>query len=459
MRSVAPHPLLAKSETIETWRKALAPLRDAFVTAVSKDTGRAEHESYLYDWMPVESTIQFLKDNIQCFAEPMPIRSGLPAMLGRRTLVERRLPLGHVLIVGTWNFPLSLHLAQILFALAAGNKVTFKSSPFTPEVERIFAAELPRIFGADRFEIWKGRDQECVAAVAEGRYQGLIFTGGSSAAKIYARAAAESFTKCVLEASGSEAALLHASAVSSPGKTKTLIDHLLWALMHFNGQTCVAPRYWFVPRAELDAVWSGVKEMLTSSASAASFSTRAPLRHEGVVREFGLWVDWAAKLKGVEVFKPLEKQPATFIKLSSVKDLPIESPSSFGPGAVIVGYDNFEDAVSWIRRSPWSLMTQVYGSGVSRDEWDALQLVETSIVSVGESIVSVGDPAVAFGGKGLSGLGVTHGIEGLRELSRAQVILEAKVWPGTAKWMSPSFTRVNELKDSVPLLKKVRDWL
>ena len=458
MRSVAPHPLLARTATIETWRKALAPLRDSFVTAVSKDTGRAEHESYLYDWMPVESTIQFLKDNIEYFAEPLPIRSGLPAMLGRRTLVERRLPLGHVLIVGTWNFPLSLHLAQILFALAAGNKVTFKSSPFTPEVEKIFAAELPRIFGADRFEMWKGTDGECVSAVAEGRFQGLIFTGGSSAAKIYARAAAESFTKCVLEASGSEAALLHASAVSSPEKTKVLIDHLLWALMHFNGQTCVAPRYWFVPRSELDSVWGGLKEMLGSAASAASFSTRAPLRHEGVVREFGMWVDWASKLRGVEVFKPLANQAATFVKLASVKDLPTESPSSFGPGAILVGYENFEEAVTWVRSSPWSLMTQLYGSCLSKGEWDTLQSIETSIVSVGESVVSVGDPAVVFGGKGHSGLGVTHGIEGLRELSRAQVILEAKTWPGTAKWMSPSFTRVNELKDSVPLLKKFRDW-
>ncbi|MEO5668299.1 MAG: aldehyde dehydrogenase family protein [Bdellovibrionota bacterium] len=455
MKSVSAYSTLASPRTIETWRKDLSKLQDTFVAAVSKDTGRSEHESYLYDWMPVEATLQFLKGNIVSFSEPRRIRSGLPAMLGSRSLVERRLPLGKILVVGTWNFPLSLHLSQILFALAAGNSVVFKSSPFTPEVARIFATELVRIFGAERFSMWTGTDSECVSAVAAGQFQGLVFTGGSPAARIYARAAAESFTKCVLEASGSEAALIHPTAIAS-SKTEGLIDHLLWALLHFNGQTCVAPRYWFVAASQLDVVWTQLKATLATPAAAESFATRAPLRHEGVVKEFQAWVDWASSLKGAARFKPLETQPATFVRLERLADLPLESPSSFGPGAVIVGYESFSDAVEWVRKSPWSLMTQVYESGLSENEWNALQTLETSIVSLGESVTSVGDPAVSFGGKGLSGSGITHGIEGLRELSRLQVLLEAKSWPGTAHWFFPSFTRVNELKGRVGLLKAVR---
>jgi aldehyde dehydrogenase (NAD+) len=456
MKAVSPHASFARRSTVAAWSKALAPLRDAFVTAVSKDTGRSEAESYLYDWMPVEASLQFLKDNIEIFAEPYPISSGLPMVLGNRTLFERRVPLGHVLIVGTWNFPLSLHLSQILFALASGNKVTFKASPFTPEVARVFAQELPKVFGEDRYFTWTGGDADCVSAVEKGRFQGLIFTGGSTVAKIYGRAAAESFTKCVLEASGSESALVHSSALSG-AKTEALVDHLLWALLHFNGQTCVAPRYWFVPAKELDDVWSRLKKLLDSPAASESFATRAKLRHDGVVQEFGKWVEWAKNLPGAELHKARADQPATFIKVPSAKSLPVDSPSSFGPGAVIVGYDDFKDAVEWTRQSPWSLMTQVYGSP-SQDEWDALQTLETSIVSVGESIVAVGDPAVTFGGKGLSGSGSTHGLEGLRELTRAQVILEAKSWPGTQKMMRPAFSTVNELNKRVPLLKSLRKW-
>jgi hypothetical protein len=101
-------------------------------------------------------------------------------------------------------------------------------------------------------------------------------------------------------------------------------------------------------------------------------------------------------------------------------------------------------------------MTQIYGENLSPSEWRSVETLETSIVSLGESIVSVGDPAVAFGGKGLSGAGVTHGIEGLRELTRVQVILEVHSWPLTKKWLYPSFTRVRELTGHVPLLKSMR---
>lgn len=455
MRSVSPHLAIPRPQTLAQWRRALVALQDEFVAAVAKDTGRSEAESYLYDWMPVESALDFLQDNIGFFAEARRIGSGLPGILGRRHLVERRLPLGQVLVVGTWNFPLSLHLAQILFALAAGNTVTFKSSPFTPEVARIFTSELPRIFGADRFRIWEQGDAECVQAVERGVFQGLIFTGGTSAAKIYARAAAESFTKCILEASGSEAALLHGSSLEK-GPSPALLDHLLWALLHFNGQTCVAPRYWLVPRARLDEFWATLKSTLETPQAHESFRSRAPLRHEGVVREFTAWVEWARSLVGAEVFRPLQDQPATFVRLSRVADLPVQSPSSFGPGAIIVGYENFEEAVAWVRSSPWSLMTQIYGESLSSSEWKGIESLETSIVSLGESIVSVGDPAVAFGGRGLSGTGVTHGIEGLRELTRVQVILEVHSWPLTQKWLYPSFTRVGELAKRVPLLKSMR---
>jgi acyl-CoA reductase-like NAD-dependent aldehyde dehydrogenase len=455
MRSVSPHSAIPRTETLITWRRALVALQDEFVAAVSKDTGRSEAESYLYDWMPVESTLEYLADNIGYFAEPRRISSGLPGILGRRHLEERRLPLGRVLVVGTWNFPLSLHLAQILFALAAGNTVTFKSSPFTPEVARLFALELPRIFGPDRFRMWEQDDAECVRAVEKGEFQGLIFTGGTSAAKIYARAAAESFTKCILEASGSEVALVHASTLEK-GVPPAMLDHLLWALLHFNGQTCVAPRYWFVPQSHLDEVWSALRSTLSSAEARESFASRAPLRHEGVVREFASWVEWASALSGAEVFRPLDDKPATFVRLPRLSDLPAQSPSSFGPGAVVVGYESFEEAVAWVRASPWSLMTQIYADKLSSTEWRSVESLETSIVSLGESIVSVGDPAVAFGGRGLSGSGVTHGIEGLRELTRVQVILEVHSWPLTTKWLYPSFTRVGELAKRVPLLKSMR---
>lgn len=122
----------------------------------------------------------------------------------------------------------------------------------------------------------------------------------------------------------------------------------------------------------------------------------------------------------------------------------------------MVGYRNFSDVVEWIKKSPWSLMTQVYAQDAMGQDWEQLQQIETSIVSIGESIVGVGDPAIPFGGRSLSGLGVTHGLEGLRELTRTQVFMEAKSWPLTPDWVQPRWSSVNDLKKLVPLLQKMK---
>jgi acyl-CoA reductase-like NAD-dependent aldehyde dehydrogenase len=456
MRPVKSHPNFANASVVSMWQRSLALLQADFVEAVSRDTGRSEAESYLYDWMPVESTLSYLRENIERFSAPCELRSGLPAVLGRRHLVERRLPVGEVLIVGTWNFPLSLHLSQILFAVACGNRVTFKSSPYAANVGALFERELPRIFGSDNYKTWKDSDEACLRAVEQGRFQALIFTGGTFAARLYAQAAAQSFTKCVLEASGSEAILAHESAWSRPSATQDLLDHWLWALLHFSGQTCVAPRFWFVPESRLDDTWSQLQNILKTEASFEAFSTRAPLRHEGVQKEFAQWSAFVSDLPEVQTFKPHPVHPAFFARLNSVSHLPQNTPSSFGPGALLVGYRNFLDAVEWIKKSPWSLMTQVYGQDMMEQDWEKLQHLETSIVSLGESIVGVGDPAIPFGGRSLSGLGVTHGLEGLRELTRTQVFMEAKSWPLTPQWVQPRWSSVNDLKKLVPVLQKMK---
>lgn len=456
MKTLRRNPRFATASTLTQWERNLASLQAEFVEAVSLDTGRSEAESYLYDWMPVEATLSFLKDNIENFSEPATIRSGLPSLLGRRHLVERRLPLGTVLIVGTWNFPLSLHLSQILFAAAAGNKIVFKSSPHASHVAALCERELPRIFGSDNFSMWKDSDEDCLKAVAKGQFQSLIFTGGTYVARLYAKAAAESFTKCVLEASGSEAILAHSSAWSQSDSTKKMMDHWLWALLHFSGQTCVAPRFWFLPKERLDESWAHLKNTLLTDASKEAFATRAPLRHEGVAKEFQSWVSFASDLPSVETYKPHDVHPAFFAKLESVTQLPDETPPSFGPGALLIGYEKFEDVVNWVQQSPWSLMTQVYSGDMNARDWELLEKVETSIVSIGESIVGVGDPAIPFGGRSFSGLGVTHGIEGLRELTRTQVFMEAKAWPLTPEWMQPRWSSVNEIKKIVPLLKGLK---
>src|SRR5690606_15857537 len=98
MKNLSPHSDIATPKEILSWKKDFLKRQDLFIEAASQDTGRSFEESFLYDWMPVEAGLDFLRDNIPDFSEGRVLKSGMPPYLGRRTLVERRIPWGEVLI-------------------------------------------------------------------------------------------------------------------------------------------------------------------------------------------------------------------------------------------------------------------------------------------------------------------------------------------------------------------------
>jgi acyl-CoA reductase-like NAD-dependent aldehyde dehydrogenase len=455
MRSPSSHPSIPSRELLKTWQKQLEGRTDEFLQEVEADTGRNQAESYLYDWMPLEGHFSFLADNANSHFSSKRLSSALNPFLGKRDVWQRRIPVGTVLVIGTWNFPLALQLSQILTALACGNKVVFKSSPWTPRLKELFEKVLPMIFGEGRFSVWKGTDEEVLDSVRRGDYQALIFTGATSVAKLYAEAASHSFCKCILEASGSEAALIHESSVLKDSDIRQWVDHLLWGLLHFNGQTCVAPRFWFVPESKLELVWAEIRKQMEDSVEV--LEGRPQLRHEGIVEEFRNWTEWASNLEeDAEVFEPSKNSPCTFVKLKKLESLNVQSPPSFGPGAIIVPFKDFSSVTQWVQSSPWALMTQVFCESLSERDQRLLEQIETTIVSFGESIVSVGDAAVPFGGTRNSGLGVTHGIEGLNELTRAQTWVRAKTWPMTSAWMRPSWKNIPQLPKLVGAMRGMK---
>ena len=100
-------------------------------------------------------------------------------------------PLGAVLCISPWNFPLAIFSGQIAAALAAGNVVLAKPAEQTPlvaaeAVRLLHAAGVPR--GA--LQLLPGRGETVGAAlVADARVQGVLFTGSTEVARLLQRTA------------------------------------------------------------------------------------------------------------------------------------------------------------------------------------------------------------------------------------------------------------------------------
>ena len=98
-------------------------------------------------------------------------------------------PLGPVVCISPWNFPLAIFTGQVAAALAAGNVVLAKPAEQTPlvaaaAVRALHAAGVPR--GA--LQLLPGRGETVGAAlVADARVQGVLFTGSTEVARLLQR--------------------------------------------------------------------------------------------------------------------------------------------------------------------------------------------------------------------------------------------------------------------------------
>jgi RHH-type proline utilization regulon transcriptional repressor/proline dehydrogenase/delta 1-pyrroline-5-carboxylate dehydrogenase len=103
-----------------------------------------------------------------------------------RMLDASCLPLGPVVCISPWNFPLAIFTGQVASALAAGNVVLAKPAEQTPlvadaAVQLLHAAGIPPA----ALQLLPGRGEVVGAAlVADARVQGVLFTGSTEVARI-----------------------------------------------------------------------------------------------------------------------------------------------------------------------------------------------------------------------------------------------------------------------------------
>ncbi len=117
-----------------------------------------------------------------------------------RTWVQDE-PLGTVLILGPWNYPLMLVLRPLVSALAAGNTAVLKPSEQAPAVAQLLAEMVPRHFEADVVRVELG-GAETAQALLKQPFDHVVFTGGTTIGREVMKAAAEQLIPVTLELGG-----------------------------------------------------------------------------------------------------------------------------------------------------------------------------------------------------------------------------------------------------------------
>lgn len=335
-------------------------------------------------------------------------------------------PLGPILAVMPWNFPLWQVFRFAAPALMAGNVGLLKHASSVPGCavaigETFAAAGFPR--GCFRTLLI---DSEAVGAVIDSpAVAAVTLTGsGPAGASVAARAGA-ALKKTVLELGGSDPYVVLEDADLDLAARVCVAARIV-----NSGQSCIAGKRFIVVSAVagafLDRFVAGMKACRVGDpldeATDIGPLARADLR-DALHRQVAESIARGAKLVlgGAIPTGPGAYYPATVLT-DVAPGMPAYDEELFGPVAAIVAARDEDDAIRLANDSPFGLGAALFTRDGARGERLARR-IDAGAVFINAQVAS--DPRLPFGGVKASGYGRELGAYGIREFVNAKTVVVA----------------------------------
>ncbi|MCX5286189.1 MULTISPECIES: aldehyde dehydrogenase family protein [unclassified Streptomyces] len=416
-RSGRTQPIAWRTEQLGRLRELLTAHGEELAAALHEDLGKSSAEAFRTE---IDFTVREIDHTLEhldgwLLPEPAPV----PAHLGAdATAWTRYDPLGVVLVIAPWNYPVQLLLTPVLGALAAGNAVVAKPSELAPATSTALARLLPQYLDTDAVAVVEGGVPETTALLAE-RFDQIFYTGNGTVGRIVMRAAAEHLTPVALELGGKSPAF-----VDRDTDLAVVADRLVRGKFLNAGQTCVAPDYVLTDPETARALEPRLAEAVTTlfgpePKESAAFGRIVNERHFD--RLTGLLGS------GRTVTGGASDRAAKYIAPTVLADVDPKSPvmgeEIFGPILPVVTVADLDEAIGFINDRDKPLALYVFTESDTTRERIA---AETSSGGLGFGLplahLTVSD--LPFGGVGESGMGSYHGRYSIDTFSHRKAVLE-----------------------------------
>ena len=330
-------------------------------------------------------------------------------------------PLGTILAVMPWNFPLWQVFRAIAPALAAGNTALLKHAS-NVSLCALAIADLLEEAGipAGTFEVLLVDADQVHGVIADDRVHGVTFTGSVDAGRAVARAAGTHLKKCVLELGGSDAFV-----VLDDADIERAADTAVTARFMNAGQSCISAKRFIVVDAVADPFVGALESRIRALEPGPpldSASTLAPLAKRALRDALHAQVERSlhAGARAVVGCAPVAGAGNWYLPslLDEVQaDMSAGAEELFGPVAAVLRAPDEDAALAMANASRFGLGGTVWSGDSARGEAFARAL-ECGTACVNDMVKS--DPRLPFGGIKDSGFGRELSHHGIREFVNAK---------------------------------------
>jgi aldehyde dehydrogenase (NAD+) len=387
--------------------------------ALAEDLGRSPAEAWLGDVASTKAEAAYARKHVRRWMRRR--RESLPlAQLPGRAWVQYD-PLGVVLVIGPWNYPLYLSLAPLVAAVAAGNCAVIKPSELAPATSALLARLLPEYVDAEAVRVIEGDAATTQELLAAG-FDHVLFTGGTEVGKKIMAAAAPTLTPVTLELGGKSPVIVTADA-----DIDVAARRIAWVKLLNSGQTCIAPDYVLADhRIVADLVDKIVANVRDFRADQVDPGLRIVNQ-----RQFDRLVSLISTTDGTVVTGGRSESATLRIEPTLIVDPsptdPVMADEIFGPILPVLTVESLDQAVEFVNSRPKPLALYIFSSGqLGRDLIDRIPSGGAVINHIAMHCLV---PSLPFGGVGASGMGAYHGRWGFETLSHRRAVLARPARP------------------------------
>lgn len=381
-------------------------------------------------------------DQLHHWMSPKKVRTNLLNLpSGSRIISE---PLGVVLIISPWNYPLQLLLKPAVGAIAAGNCIVLKSSEYTPATSALMKRMMEETFDSNYIMYVEGDGATVVPDMMNSFvFDHVLFTGSTAIGKAVYQLAAKNLVPVTLELGGKSPCVVEQDA-----DIKVAAKRIAAIKFSNCGQICIAPDYVLVHESVKSKLIQELKETIIRfyGKDVLANDQYGKIINEKQYNRLVEYLDQGRILHGGR-----HENLSLFIEPTLMDEVDLESAvmreEIFGPILPIISFNEKEEAVSIIQKNKNPLAFYVFTSSASSEKF----WMET-IAFGGGCINNAGlhfmNPNLPFGGRGFSGMGSYHGKYSFETFSHKKSVLKSP------NWFDPSM-KYPPFKGKLNLLKKL----
>lgn len=406
-----------------SWRKQqlnqlgqfLTEQEQALLQALQKDLGKHPSEARLTELQFLQTDIKHTLSNLKTWSRPRTVSTPLLAWPAKSQLVPE--PLGTVLILGAWNYPVQLLLAPLIAAIAAGNCAIIKPSEHAAEVASVISKYLPDYLDNAAFRVITG-DVKVSAELTELPFDHIFYTGGENAARSILAAAAPNLTPVTLELGGKSPAV-----VMSDCDLTVTARRIVWGKFLNAGQTCIAPDYILVESSIRDGLIEAMKGAITEfyGEDPQHSDDYGRIIHSQHHQRLVNLLDGQNVVAGGDS-SGKDNYLAPTLVTDVAPDHSLMTDEIFGPILPIVAVESTHQAIDFIKAKPKPLALYVFSKS-RRVLNQFTQQVAAGNVCYNDTLMFMLNDELPFGGVGRSGMGRYHGKYGFETFSHLKPVM------------------------------------